>query len=86
MKQDYTLTGSNYKDEKKVVIDQNGVKREALVKQRESVLSKVGIKLPVCCMMNLNTCAYYQTLHYVFCFSFTIELPNAIKTQLILKI
>ena len=61
MKQDYTLTGSNYKDEKKVVIDQNGVKREALVKQRESVLSKVGIKLSVCCMMNLNTCAYYQT-------------------------
>ena len=55
VKQDYTLTGSNYKDEKKVVIDQNGVKREALVKQRESVLSKVGIKLPVCCMMNLNT-------------------------------
>ena len=49
--QDYTYTGSNYRDEKKVVIDQNGVKREALVKQRDSVLSKVGIKLSVCRIM-----------------------------------
>ena len=66
MKQDYTLTGSNYKDEKKVVIDQNGVKREALVKQRESVLSKVGIKLPVCCMMNLHTYLHITKVYIMF--------------------
>ena len=85
MKQDYTLTGSNYKDEKKVVIDQNGVKREALVKQRESVLSKVGIKLPVCCMMNLNTCAYYKTLHNVFASLSQLGCQIQLKHSLFLK-